>query len=183
MILRGNRVYLRDYIFNDINDHILWNTLETEWLQWDAPWEQNDFDVNRYIDMMTQRLLLPKTDLDIRWSFQIAKIDDDTHIGWVSSYDIDNNYEYTQDAKNLTLGIDIPLQEHRSCGFGKEALTLFINYYKSKGYKELYTQTWSGNFNMVKLAQSLGFLEAHRIKNFRLVDGLYYDALTFKLTF
>lgn len=181
MIIRGKKVYLRDYIFSDINDHINWNTTDTEWMQWDAPWEHNDFNAREYIDVMTQKLLTPKTDDDIRWSFQIAKNVDDIHIGWVSSYDIDDNFEYCQDGKYLALGIDIPPKEHRCCGYGKEALQLFIDYFKTKGYKELFIQTWSGNLRMVALARSLGFSEVNRKKDFRQFNGFYYDALTFRL--
>ena len=183
MILRGKKIYLRDYIFSDINDHINWNTMETEWMQWDAPWEQNDFNARKYIDIMTQKLLTPKSDFDIRWSLQIARNEDDTHIGWVSSYDIDDNFEYSQDGKHLAIGIDISPKEHRGLGYGKEALQLFIDYFKTKGYKDLFIQTWSGNLRMAALANSLGFLEAHRKKDFRILDGLYYDALTFQLIF
>ncbi|HEY8390912.1 MAG TPA: GNAT family protein [Clostridia bacterium] len=181
MVLQGKKIYLRDYIFSDINDHINWNTMETEWLKWDAPWEENDFDAAKYIDFMTQKLLTPKTDDDIRWSFQIVEKNSDIHIGWVSSYDIDDNFEYSQNGSHLAVGIDIPPKEYRGCGYGKEALLLFIDYFKQKGYRELFTQTWFGNLRMIALAKSLGFVEVDRKKDKRLVDGIYYDALTFML--
>ena len=39
MEFRDRNVVLRDMREADIEDEIRWNTLETQWAQWDAPWE------------------------------------------------------------------------------------------------------------------------------------------------
>ena len=39
MEFRYRNVILRDMREADIADEIRWNTLETQWAQWDAPWE------------------------------------------------------------------------------------------------------------------------------------------------
>jgi len=46
----------------------------------------------------------------------------------------------------------------------------------------LYTQTWSGNTAMLRLAEKLGFAEVRRIEGIREVRGEKYDALTFAMT-
>ena len=35
-------IILRDYRESDIEDDIRWNTVETEWALWDAPWETEE---------------------------------------------------------------------------------------------------------------------------------------------
>ncbi len=42
MEIIGIRIKLRPFTKNDIADYIRWNTLETEWMEWDAPWKEND---------------------------------------------------------------------------------------------------------------------------------------------
>ena len=32
-------IILRDMTEEDIEDYIRWNTVETDWANWDAPWE------------------------------------------------------------------------------------------------------------------------------------------------
>lgn len=57
--LVGEKVLLREYIESDIEDFIRWNTSETEWQEWDAPWENETeppFDAERYRSMMMERL-------------------------------------------------------------------------------------------------------------------------------
>ena len=47
--------------------------------------------------------------------------------------------------------------------------------------EEIYTQTWSGNYPMVKLAEKTGFEEIGRAKGMHKVHGERYDGLTFRL--
>ena len=65
---------------------------------------------------------------------------------------------------------------------GTNVLRVFINYYFENGVNELYTQTWSGNIRMIRLAEKLGFVECDRDVNERVVNGQKYDGLTFKIT-
>ena len=57
----------------------------------------------------------------------------------------------------------------------------YNEYLKEKGYQSVYTQTWSGNTPMLRVAEKLGFKEIARKKEHREVDGKTYDALTFQL--
>jgi hypothetical protein len=52
-------VILRDFIQSDIEKRICWETEQTEWQLWDAPWEyegltdaQKQKDLNTYIEKM-----------------------------------------------------------------------------------------------------------------------------------
>ena len=167
-------IVLRDRSIKDIDDHIKWYTLETEWQNWDAPWEKGypiDIEIMRY-DMMEdleKPLPRPRKRSEIYYK-------DGKHIGWLSSYYIDGKDNM------LAVGIDIPNQNYRGNRLGEYALACFISYLlKEDLSKDIYTQTWSGNERMVNLALKLGFKEFHRDKNFRIINKKYYDGLTFKL--
>ena len=45
-------IVLRDYRESDIEDEVRWNTLDTAWGDWDAPWEREEqfqtFDEGAY---------------------------------------------------------------------------------------------------------------------------------------
>ena len=56
-----------------------------------------------------------------------------------------------------------------------------MDYLREKGHRSFYTQTWSGNETMMKVAEKLGFKEVYRLKDFREVTGKKYDAVTFFL--
>ncbi len=42
MEIKYQNVVLRDMRESDIEDEIRWNTVETQWAQWDAPWEMEE---------------------------------------------------------------------------------------------------------------------------------------------
>ena len=37
--------------------------------------------------------------------------------------------------------------------------------------------TWSGNHRMIKVAEKIGMIEEARIRDARIVDGCFYDAI------
>ncbi len=54
-----DKVVLRDFLASDVEKRILWETTETEWQLWDAPWEyeglteaQKHKDLASYIHTM-----------------------------------------------------------------------------------------------------------------------------------
>ena len=120
----------------------------------------------------------------LRWKFEIEW--NGRHIGWVSSYLIDENYEWVgknKDGQTVYRAIGIDICEPDLCGngIGTNALRAFMNYYFENGVNELYTQTWSGNVRMLRFAEKLGFQECNRNIGAREVDGQKYDGLTFCL--
>ena len=189
MKIEYKNIVLRDEVIADIEDDIRWNTVETEWSLWDAPWETEEylrnFDPEKFREEEIKRLRKPK---DVpRWGFEIDT-SDCAHIGSVSSYLIDENYRWVR-AKDLkegqrafrAVGIEISESSYWGRGLGTNALGAFIKYLLDCGEKEIYTQTWSGNERMINCALRLGFEECHREIGSRRVRGGVYDGLTFKL--
>jgi RimJ/RimL family protein N-acetyltransferase len=173
--LRDEDIVLRDCISTDANDYFRWLTEETEWQNWDAPWEKtvevqelSQFK-KKFLKKLEKELPIPRTSLEI-------SLVNGKHLGWVSSYFINN------DQTLLSVGINIPEQDYWEKGIGKRALKLWISYlFHSYEIDNLYTQTWSGNLRMINLAEKIGFKEMKRKKKYRKVRNKLYDGLTFIL--
>lgn len=186
MEIKSENIILRDMIESDIEDYVRWFTVDREWENWDAPWEKEDTDEEtehtswrKYYESVKN---LPD---DVRrWKFEIVW--NGRHIGWISSYPIDENYEWIgeiQDGQTVyrAIGIDICEPDVWGNDIGTNVLRALINYYFENGVDELYTQTWSGNTRMIRCASKLGFVEGNRYVGKREVEGKTYDALTFRL--
>lgn len=189
MEIKYRDIVLRDMIESDIDDEIRWNTVETEWALWDAPWEMEvelpKFDPEAYRREELERLQKPKE--GFRWGFELNTAEG-VHIGTVNSYLIDGNWDWIRLKDVLpgqkvyrTLGIEINESRFWGRGLGRQALAAFVRYHLDNGLDSLCLQTWSGNSRMVRVAEWLGFKVCHREQGNRLVRGGIYDGLTFLL--
>lgn len=185
MEIKNDKVILRDFVESDIEDRIYWETVETEWQLWDAPWEYNEdevFDSDKYRKERLEWLGKEKDENRMRWGFQICINDESRkHIGWINAYNIDDSYIYTKGNGYCTIGIDIPDLSSRGKGYATASWDLFIQYLLRNGIGDIYTQTWSGNERVIGLIKKIGFEECNREYEFRIVRGQLYDGLTFKL--
>lgn len=189
MEIRYEDIVLRDYRVTDIEDDIRWNTVETEWALWDAPWEMEK-ELQRFHPenfRKEQMEALQKAKTGFRWSFELDTADG-VHIGGVNSYLVDENFEWIK-RKDVasgqkvyhTLGIDILESSYWGKGLGTQALAAFIQYHLDHGVRNLCLQTWSGNIRMIKVAEKLGFQVCKCRFGIRKVRGGTYDGLTFHL--
>lgn len=184
-------IILRDFVEEDIEKRVHWEKEETEWQQWDAPWEyegltkrQKEEELQGYIDTMRRWVKYYQSigEDEKRDMFQIVSNgDQQTYIGWVSAYCIDDNWDFTNKKGRCTVGIDIPDMSARGKGYSYQALCAFIDYLFAHEEEEIYTQTWSGNGRMIHIAAKMGFEECHRKAGLRTLQGKAYDGLTFKL--
>ena len=185
MEIKNNKIILRDFIESDIDDKIYWETVETEWQLWDAPWENTEeelFDAEQYRRERIEWLAKEKDENRMRFGFQICINDESRkHIGWCNVYHIDENYKYTKKAGYCTIGIGIPDLSSRRKGYATYSWDLLIQYLFNSGMNDIYTQTWSGNERVIGLIKKIGFEECKREYDFRIVKGMLYDGLTFKL--
>ena len=169
-------IILRDMLESDISDYVRWFTSETDWMDYDAPWEDKGSSIDEVLKSWTEYYQsvkdLPKD--ETRWKFEIEY--NGQHIGWVSRY---FDLEYLDNKEGIpAIGIDIPEKSIYNHGVGTEALKQFMDYLNKKGYERFYIQTWSGNKRMIHVAQKLGFKVCFVKKNHRLINGETYDAVT-----
>lgn len=186
MTLQNETVILRPLIASDIADRVRWETEETEWQLWDGPWEyegRTAEELARKVEEMKFRLEARLKELPIKGTidrFEICANDEEqTHVGWCSSYNIDKDCCIAETGERYAIGVCIPPATARRKGYAAAALTLYIKYLQSCGHAKIYTQTWSGNFRMIALAEKLGFVEYRRKPDLRTVRGERYDGLTF----
>ena len=188
-----DNIKLRDYMISDVEDEVRWTNVETEWFRSDTPWmtlEPVDADELR-ADMSEIINSMPEN--AIRWRFEIDV--DGRHIGMVSSYYLDKNFEYTpwdsiDQMKNAPennsirgLGIEICEMEYWGKGIGTKALTALMEYYRSFGENHFLIETWSGNHRMLGCARKLGFYEVKLTKNAHIVDGTEFDDIILEKKF
>ena len=186
MKIEFENIILRDMIESDVEDYVRWFTTETEWTKTDAPWEPIESDEETERASWKEHYEVVKNlpndarrrKFEIEWNGR--------HIGWVSAYNIDENYKWLGKVRDgqithLAIGVDICEPDVWGHGIGTNALRAFINYCFDNGTTELYTQTWSGNIRMIRCGAKLGFVECNRYIGVREVGGKKYDALTFRL--
>lgn len=184
--IKYKNIILRDMVESDIDDEIRWWTVDTDWGDWDAPWEPlTPIDPVQHRQKLLDKITQPKH--GHRWSMEIATADG-VHIGKTNSYLIDERYDWISlldvapgQQVFHTLGIDLMEKAFWGSGLGTQALAAFILHHLDHGLRDLCLQTWSGNVRMVRCAEKLGFVECHREVGNREVRGKTYDGLTFRL--
>ena len=189
--LETKDLILRDICEEDLKKHYTWLTHDTEWWNWDASYwqyqnlseEQLAIEIPKLMDSMRNflQMVSQKKPDDVRYSFQIELKQTGEYIGWISCYCIGENFFATDDDALYAFGIDIPEKKYRSKGLGFQAFSAAIEYYKAHGIDEVYTQTWSGNTPMIRLAEKIGFKLVDVKKDAREHNSKKYDALTFKI--
>ena len=171
--ITGKTVSLRDTTAEDLNDYRRWFTKGLEWTKWDAPWEEMSEDfAEGFVARLSQRIQKGPQELKSRFEIWV----ENTHIGWVTYYYIDQNPQY------VAVGISIPEMAFWGKGIGREALRMWIEYlFQSTPSEDIYCETWSGNQRMLRLALSIGFelIESDRDVE---VDGKLYKKLKFKIS-
>lgn len=189
MRFKYQSIVLRDMEERDIGDEIRWNTTETAWALWDAPWETEEelriFDPERHRKKELEWIQARKPDHRLSLEIDTAG---GVHIGSVSAYRIGEDFDWRglsagEDCRKArwAVGIEINESSYWSGGWGTQALTAWVKYHLKEGFTDLYAQTWSGNVRMVGLAEKLGFRECRRKAGIRRVRGGVYDGLTFRL--
>lgn len=92
-------ITLRDYRLSDVEDEVRWTNEDTAWFYSDTPWGKLEpADPGELREDMLQIISeLP----DIRWRFEIETAG--RHIGMVSSYYLDENFEPTPWAQSTSI--------------------------------------------------------------------------------
>jgi putative hydrolase of HD superfamily len=81
----------------------------------------------------------------------------------------------------LEIGIVIFSENNWKKGIGQQALTLWINelFETNQAIVRLGLTTWSGNSGMLKLAERLGMKKEAVYRKARIVNGNYYDSVSY----
>lgn len=186
------QVILRDITQSDLLMRRHWEFIDTEWKKWDAPWEYEAMDDEKLREdsecyLMGLRRRIEQTrlmaDSRFRTNLEIIEAATNQHVGWINCYEINQDYQWCalpEQSFGTAIGLVLPDVTDRGRGLGRDAMQAYLNYFLTHGYQVAYTQTWSGNVAMIRLAESLGFEEVSRKKGAIQVRGNSYDGLTYK---
>lgn len=108
---------MRDFIETDIEKRVYWETAETEWQKWDAPWEYetlSDEEKKKALTAYKETMggwvkkfsELPGEEK--RTGFQIVVAATGEYIGWCGSYRIDGDCSISADGENARWGSIFP---------------------------------------------------------------------------
>ena len=177
---------LRDYQLSDVEDEVRWTNVDTEWFYTEAPWmtmEPVDADDLRS-DMAEIIGSMPED--AIRWRFEIEF--EGKHIGMVSSYYLDNNFENTpwdliDQSKNAHennsvrgLGIEICEMEYWGKGIMHEALERVIRFgFEELGLHRIEAKYVKENERSRHVMEKVGMTFEGVLRGSMLVKGNYVD--------
>jgi RimJ/RimL family protein N-acetyltransferase len=174
----GERVLLRGPRPEDVDALLRWDSVETGWQDWDAPWEGTSIIAPGEMDAARERAVarlestrqMPPTTL---WGQLVVG----PLLGWVS------HYHHDREKRTTCVGIDICESLYWGEGLGTEALRLWIGYlFESLDLDRVFMGTWSGNERMIRCAAKCAFVLVDRNDGVREVRGQMYDGLRFELT-
>lgn len=178
----GNGILLRDALPADALWDFRWATVETAWLDWDAPWEGAAVravetfsveDIERYLSQRFADIAAPLA--TPRPGFRVDLVSG-LPLGVV------NQYHRDPEARSTYAGIGIRESAYWGRGLGTEAFRLWIGYlFTHYDLARVRTATWSGNTRMVRVAEKCGFTLLSRNPRSRQVRGEWYDGLEFML--
>ncbi|MFX1252117.1 MAG: GNAT family N-acetyltransferase [Promethearchaeota archaeon] len=128
------------------------------------PLSAEKYETERFLDRLSETVLV----------LAIILKETEEHFGTVS---------YRSEAFNTgRLGIIIGKEKYRRKGYGTEAMRLIMKIcFLEKNVQKLFLWTRGWNISAQKLAESLGFKEAVRIRNAVLRDGAWYDTICYDL--
>lgn len=104
--------------------------------------------------------------------FAIVLLDNDVLIGSISLHNIDHLN------RNAYIGIFIGGEEHRSQGYGVEAIRLILNYgFKTMNLHSINLTVHADNLAGIKCYDKVGFWEVGRLPEVFFINGKYVDKI------
>ncbi|UOQ50094.1 GNAT family N-acetyltransferase [Gracilibacillus caseinilyticus] len=167
-IINRNKVFLQEATDSDIAELYYWKFEEKEQAakKWNGPYiKEERVSKEEYKQGWRQEIIE-----GIPSSLVIKTVD--KVIGYVGSYWVDKNTNW------LETGIVIYDSNYWNGGYGSEAYKQWMDYlFASTAIHRLGMSTWSGNSRMIRVAEKLGMKEEARVREARVVNGEYFDAI------
>jgi diamine N-acetyltransferase len=171
MTLKGETVFLRalepedlEFVYAIENDETIWEVSNTQ-----TPYSK--FLIRQYLENAHQDIYEAK-----QLRLAICKNGTFKAIGLIDLFDFD--------AKNKRAGVGIIVQNEtdRNSGFGKEALSMVINYaFQQLELHQLYANIGTENRASLSLFTTFGFQKIGVKKDWNFVRGNYADEALFQL--
>jgi len=175
------KVKLRKIKLADLEAYYYWNLPERHFHKFNGPYfkKTTETELREAVNHIKEQLQIAETNkqaLSIRKNKKIiADITTDKVIGEV------NWYWKSIETFWMEIGVVIFNENYWNKGIGVQALTLWINevFEEYPEIVRLGLTSWSGNIGMIRLAQKLGMKQEALYRKARIVDGKYYDSISF----
>jgi putative hydrolase of HD superfamily len=168
-------IKLRKIILKDVETLRKLTHPSKEFHKYDGPYYGVDSEEehNKKFDKLTQ-MLEDSKNVSARRHL-IVESTTDKILGSVSWY------WKSEETNWLEVGIDVFDESDWGKGIGYTALNLWINqiFAEKSEIVRIGLSTWSGNIGMMKLAEKLGLKQEACYRKARIVDGKYYDSVSY----
>jgi len=170
--LKGEHIYLRalepedlDFVYFIENDERIWEMSTTQ-----TPYSR--FLIKQYLENAHQDIY------DAKQLRLMICANDGTMLGLIDLFDFNPTHH------RAGVGVLIAEEESRGKGYGKEALSLVINYSKTHlRLHQLYANITSDNLASINLFEKQGFKKIGIKKDWNLVSNTYKDELLYQLIY
>jgi RimJ/RimL family protein N-acetyltransferase len=155
-----------------------------------SPISVNDDDAENYIKWMNNKAVannfgqynrVVSSKSDMKWIYEpgndmqryaMVLLDGDVLIGSISIHNIDHLN------RNAFIGIFIGEEEHRSKGYGAEAIRLLLEYgFKTLNLHNIMLTVHADNYAGIACYKKVGFREVGRLPEWVFKDGQYTDKI------
>ena len=167
--LKGKHIYLRalepedlEFLYAIENDEAIWEVSNTQ-----TPYSRHI--LRQYLQNAHQDIFEAK-----QLRLVISNFEEKT-LGLIDVFDFDFKH------KRAGVGILIKEQENRGKGYGKEALTLLMDYaFSHLGLHQLYCNVSEDNEASIKLFSGLGYKKIGLKKDWNLINSSYKSEYLFQ---
>ncbi len=167
---------LRELKIEDMDKYEYWTHPSREYHKYNGPYYKQTTEIEHVNNMKELRRKLLDGDNNVLGKKKvIVDYEANEIIGLV------NWYWKSEETNWLEIGIVIFNENYWGQGIGYKGLKLWINmmFEERKNLVRIGLSTWSGNTRMMKLAEKLGLMKEAEYRNARIVDGNYYDSLSY----
>ena len=173
-----NKIILRELELKDLEDYLDWTQPSREYHKYNGPYfkKSSEEEQKEYVEDL--KIQLKKGEKNVLSNKKIiANFESDEIIGEV------NWYWKSEETLWMEVGLVIFNENYWGCGIGYEALILWIDeiFDCNSDLVRIGLSTWSGNIRMIKLAEKLELKKEAVYRKARIVDGKYYDSVSFGL--
>lgn len=165
------QIILKELQQDELTDfwELAFSNPHAEWTKWNGPYFHDKLpSKDTFIDSSQKNVYLNNPLRKVIWN-------NNQMVGMVFAYYADEPLE-----KWLEVGISIYRQANWQQGIGRQALTQWITeLFKQSTLPHLGLTTWSGNYRMIALAESLNLKKEAEIRQVRYWQGKYWDSIKY----
>lgn len=169
-------IILRELQINDLEDYLKWKHPLREFHKYNGPYYkiETEKELIELVEKFKEKILSGEKNV-LGNKKIIANKNTNEIIGEV------NWYWKSEETLWMEIGLVIFNEKYWQKGIGTKVLKLWVDevFQQNPELIRLGLSTWSGNIGMMKLAEKLGFKKEAEYRKARIVDGEYYDSLSY----